>query len=66
VGVVEQAHRQEEGLSLPFRSSLAATADAANIDVPGGEEVSAGNAINEEYRKPPHPPGLLAVHWRSG
>jgi hypothetical protein len=74
VGVGEQVHRQEEGLSLPFGSSLAAAtaaaaaadADAANVDVPEGEEVFANNVINEEYREPPHPLGLVAIRWRSG
>jgi hypothetical protein len=35
VGVGERVHRREEGLSLPFGSSLAATA-AANVNIPGG------------------------------
>jgi hypothetical protein len=65
VGVGEWAHWQEEGLMLPFGSSLAAAANADNGGIPGGEEVSADNAINEEYREPPHPPGLVAIRWRS-
>ena len=66
VGVGELVHRQEEGLLTPFQSSLAAAANTANVNVPGGEEVSAVDAINEEYREPPHPQWLVVIRWRSG
>ncbi len=66
VGVGEWVHQQEEGSLSPFGSTLAAAANAADIGVPGGEEVSANNAIEEEYREPLHLPGLGVIRWRSG
>jgi hypothetical protein len=64
--VGERVHRREEGLSSPFKSSLATAAYAANIDVPRGEEVSADEVIDKENREPPHPLGLVMILWRSG
>ena len=28
--------------------------------------IDADNPIDEEYQEPPHPPGSVAIHWRSG
>ena len=66
MGVGERAHWQEEGSLLPFGSSLTVAANAANDDVPGGEEVSANDTINKEYWEPPPPPGSVVICSRSG